>query len=73
MRFEWDKNKAVSNLAKHQVSFEEAKIVFNDPLYIDFCGPDHSDKAVAILLLVSRARSTCCSVLHTEKRFNPPD
>ena len=26
--FEWDENKAKSNLAKHGVSFEEAKTVF---------------------------------------------
>ncbi len=43
MHFEWDEGKANSNLAnKHQVSFEEAKSIFDDPLYIDFYDPDHS-------------------------------
>ena len=32
MRFEWDPEKAASNLAKHGVSFEEASTVFGDPL-----------------------------------------
>jgi uncharacterized DUF497 family protein len=36
MAFEWDTNKAATNLAKHDVSFDEAKTVFDDPLYIDF-------------------------------------
>jgi uncharacterized protein len=42
MQFTWDPNKAASNLSKHGVSFEEAKTIFNDPLYVDFYDPDHS-------------------------------
>jgi uncharacterized protein len=30
MKFEWDPQKAESNLRKHDVSFEEAITVFND-------------------------------------------
>lgn len=32
MKFEWDKNKAESNLKKHGVSFEEGSSVFDDAL-----------------------------------------
>ncbi|HVF50581.1 MAG TPA: BrnT family toxin [Pyrinomonadaceae bacterium] len=42
MDFEWDEEKAAANLLKHGVSFEEAKTVFDDPLYVDFYDPDHS-------------------------------
>jgi uncharacterized DUF497 family protein len=31
IRFEWDSAKAASNLTKHRVSFELAKLVFFDP------------------------------------------
>lgn len=31
MRFVWDKEKSRRNLAKHKVSFETAKLVFDDP------------------------------------------
>jgi len=31
-RFEWDEGKNRANLAKHKVSFETAKLVFDDPL-----------------------------------------
>jgi uncharacterized DUF497 family protein len=31
MRFEWDEDKNRRNLAKHKVSFETAKSVFDDP------------------------------------------
>ncbi len=27
---------------KHGITFEEAKTVFNDPLFVDFYDPDHS-------------------------------
>jgi uncharacterized DUF497 family protein len=42
MEFAWDEEKAAVNLAQHGVSFEEAKTVFGDPLYVDFYDPDHS-------------------------------
>jgi len=32
LRFEWNSEKAVRNLAKHGVSFQEAETVFGDPL-----------------------------------------
>ena len=42
MNFEWDSDKAASNLAKHNVSFHEASTVFGDPLSLTFPDPDHS-------------------------------
>lgn len=51
MIFDWDNNKAKVNLSKHQVSFDEAKTVFNDPLYIDFYDPDHSESEERYLIV----------------------
>ncbi|MGN6033718.1 MAG: BrnT family toxin [Thermomicrobiales bacterium] len=34
MRFEWDPEKARTNLIKHRVDFESARFVFDDPLAI---------------------------------------
>ena len=42
LRFEWDPNKAEANLAKHEVSFEEAVTVFADPLARIFPDEEHS-------------------------------
>ena len=42
MKFEWDEAKAAANLAKHDVALEETKTVFDDPLYVDFYDPNHS-------------------------------
>lgn len=42
MRFEWNALKAVANLRKHGVSFDEASSVFFDPLSATGDDPDHS-------------------------------
>lgn len=34
MRWDWDEDKARSNLAKHKVSFERAQRVFDDPHHV---------------------------------------
>ena len=42
MRFEWNALKAIANLRKHGVSFDEAATVFLDPLSATGDDPDHS-------------------------------
>ena len=42
LQFEWDPKKAETNLAKHEVSFEEAITVFADPLARIFNDDEHS-------------------------------
>ncbi len=42
MEFEWNPEKAVINWRKHNVSFQEATTVFDDPLSVTFPDPDHS-------------------------------
>lgn len=51
MEFTWDEEKARANLSKHGVGFDEAKTVFNDPLYIDFYDPDHSDDEYRYIII----------------------
>lgn len=43
LSFEWDKEKAALNVAKHAVSFDEAMTVFSDLLATTIYDPDHSD------------------------------
>ncbi len=40
--FEWDEEKASRNKAKHGITFDEAKTVFNDPFSMTVSDPDHS-------------------------------
>ncbi len=42
IQFEWDKAKAVLNIKKHGVSFDEASTVFGDPLAKIFDDEIHS-------------------------------
>ncbi len=42
MEFDWDQQKADTNLKKHGVSFEEAKSVFDNPLAVIFDDIAHS-------------------------------
>ena len=51
MKYECDENKAVKNLAKHGVSFAEAKTIFDDPLYVDFYDLDHSEDEERYLIV----------------------
>lgn len=46
-----DENKALKNLSKHGITFEEAKTVFNDPLYVDFFDPEHSQDEERYLIV----------------------
>ena len=49
--FEWDSRKAVSNLTKHGVSFDEATTVFGDPLSLLMDDPKHSDDEQRFLVM----------------------
>jgi uncharacterized DUF497 family protein len=42
MKIEWDIFKAAENLRKHNVSFEEAETVFDDPLALTVNDESHS-------------------------------
>jgi uncharacterized DUF497 family protein len=67
MQFEWNKNKAVKNLSKHRVSFEEAKTVFDDPLYVDFYDPEHSESEERYLIVGESDRGRLLIVSYTER------
>jgi uncharacterized protein len=40
--FEWDPQKAKTNISKHKISFSEATSVFKDPMAISIFDEDHS-------------------------------
>lgn len=42
LHFEWDKRKAISNLSKHGMTFDEGSTVLCDPLAFIFDDEDHS-------------------------------
>ena len=66
--FDWDKNKATSNLSKHSVSFDEAKTVFDDPLFVDFFDPDHSNDEHRYLIIRQSHQGRILIVSYNERR-----
>jgi uncharacterized DUF497 family protein len=67
MEFEWDQEKAQSNLVKHGVSFEEAQTVFDDPLYVDFYDPDHSENENRYIIIGTSSVGNILLVSYTER------
>lgn len=67
MEFEWDDEKASANLEKHRVSFEEAKTVFDDPLYVDFYDPDHSTDEHRYIIIGESQQGRLLLVSYTER------
>ena len=67
MNFEWDEEKAGANLEKHGVSFEEAKTVFDDPLYVDFYDPDHSADEHRYIIIGESQQGRLLVVSYTER------
>lgn len=67
MQFQWNPQKALSNLQKHGVSFEEAATVFGDPLAITISDPAHSVGEIRWLTLGMSRSQRLLVVVHTER------
>ena len=65
--FDWDPEKAESNLRKHGVSFEEATTVFGDSLALLMADPDHSADEERYVLLGMSARQRLLVTAFTER------
>jgi uncharacterized DUF497 family protein len=68
LNFQWDENKAGTNLAKHGVSFEEAATAFADPLSLTIPDPVHSQSEDRFIMLGTSHNGKLLVVVHTERR-----
>lgn len=66
--FEWDAAKALGNLEKHGVSFEEAASAFADPLSLTIADPEHSVSEERWAHLGLSFTGRLVVVAHTERR-----
>jgi len=66
LQFEWDSAKAVENLTKHGVSFQEAATVFRDPLSATGADPDHSIGEEPFITFGVSTSGRLLVVAHTE-------
>jgi len=67
IKFEWDEPKAVANLKKHHVSFEDAKSIFFDEFGVQFFDDDHSSGEDRFLMLGMSSRAKLLIVCHCER------
>jgi uncharacterized DUF497 family protein len=67
MEFEWHSRKAVANLRKHDVSFEEAAMVFNDILSFTYDDEAHSQAERRYATLGISNRGRLLVVAHTTR------
>ncbi len=68
--FEWDPQKAKSNLEKHGVSFEEASTAFQDTLSLTIDDPLHSIDEERLVLTGMSKKNRVLVVVHTERGNN---
>jgi len=66
--YEWDAKKAKANQRKHRVSFEEAAIVFLDPLAVTYPDPDHSSEEAREITVGHSARQRVIFLSHIQRR-----
>ena len=63
--FEWDSNKARTNLSKHKISFESATSVFRDEQAISISDEEHSEEEERWLTIGTDEVTRTLVVIHT--------
>ena len=67
LEFEWDPEKASANLNKHGVDFQEAKLVFNDPLARVIADLRHSEQEPRFVILGHASSDHLFVVVFTDR------
>ena len=66
MKFEWDPRKAMLNLRKHGITFEEAT-AFRDPLSATAPDPDHSVSEKRLVTFGISSKARLLTISHTDR------
>ncbi|HEX8433413.1 MAG TPA: BrnT family toxin, partial [Longimicrobium sp.] len=66
LNFDWDRRKALSNAAKHGVTFVEASTAFTDPLSVTVHDPLHSGYEERLVLFGQANTGRLLAVMFTE-------
>jgi uncharacterized protein len=67
--FEWHKEKALSNLKKHKVDFEEAVTVFDDLFAIYYEDNEHSKIELRFRIIGYSKFNRLLSVTYTDRQY----
>ncbi len=67
VEFEWDDEKAASNLKKHGVSFEEGATTFNDSGIATIFDPDHLEDEQRYISIGTSIQRRLLVIVHTAR------
>ncbi|MBI4727722.1 BrnT family toxin [candidate division TA06 bacterium] len=70
LNFEWDEEKAKTNIKKHGVSFDKATTVFLDPFSMTIPDPNHSVDEQRYIYIGSSDKGRVLVVVYAERRLN---
>ncbi len=65
--FEWDPKKALLNLKRHGISFDEASTAFRDPLSQTIEDPLHSENEERFVLIGRTIQGRILVIVHTDR------
>lgn len=71
MNFEWDETKAQLNLKNHNVSFEEASLIFEDFFALELFDEEHSSINEQRFIRLGLANDKVLFVVYTMRGENP--
>ena len=67
MIFEWDETKAVANIEKHGISFDEAQTIFSDPDSLTIYDDAHSENEERFIDIGRSTAGRILVVVYTER------
>ena len=67
LSFEWDPQRALINQQKHNIAFEEAQTIFEDPLAVIFEDKKHSKHELREIVVGHSLRNQLLFVCFTER------
>ncbi len=70
LNFEWHTEKALKNIKRHNVTFEEASTAFSDTFSLSIDDPLHSDDEQRYILIGKSYKNRILIAIHTEKGNN---
>lgn len=68
--FEWDAKKARDNIKNHQVSFEEAKTMFNDLYLVTYFDEFHSESEDRYISIGYSTQNRILLAVHTDQQLS---
>ena len=67
LQFEWNPDKATRNFEKHKVSFDEARTVFDDPMFVTVIDDEHSNDEERYITIGLSRKARLLVVAHTDR------